>query len=178
MKRNLVKLFAASCLSIFVAAAAGSAVAAETASADKGAIAKLETIKENYLASVRAEAVQTRNAVPARIATGPASSWLKRVQASEVNMATNRYERKALNEAKINGKSYFVSGAGYAENMAKNPSTCSARDPYTNNMVDKSQAAIYADASGKVYYFESENSFKGFIALATPATVYGYSEAQ
>ncbi|MFQ5736914.1 MAG: hypothetical protein ACE5GY_08645 [Thermodesulfobacteriota bacterium] len=170
MKRRIVETMVMA--AALVAFAGGSAFAGT----NDGAIAKLEAAKGSYLASVRLEALQAKSAVPAKIATGPASQWLSRVNASDVNMATNRYEKRTHETVTLAGKTYYVGGASYAMNMKNNPSTRFANDPLTNNRVDKADALIYADASGRVFYFESEKTHGDFIGLASPETVYGYSE--
>lgn len=171
MKRGI---FTAIMATAFTMAALGAAGAAE----NQEAIAKLEAAKGNYLASLRMEALQTGNPVPERMSTGPASAWLKRVDSSEVNMATNTFEKKAQRSVTIDGKSYFTNGEASEFNLAENSSARFGVDPLTNKRVDKASAAAYADASGRVFYFESDATFQGFIALATPQTVYGYSAAK
>lgn len=171
MKKVIEKVVLTAALGVFIG---GSAVAGT----DSDAIAKLEAAKGSYLASVRMEALKTKNAVPENIATGPASAWLTRVDASKVNMTANRFENEAQQSVVLDGKTYFVASAAHAENLKLNPSTRFANDPISNKAVDKADAVIYADASGRTYYFESEQSFNSFVALATPETVYGYSEAK
>lgn len=171
MKRGI---FTAIMAGAFTLAALGASDAAE----NQEAIAKLEAAKGSYLASLRMEALQTGNPVPERMSTGPASAWLKKVAANEVNMATNTFEKKAQKSVNIDGKSYFTDGGACEFNLRENASARFAADPLTGKKVDKASAATYADASGKVYYFETDANFQGFIALATPQTVYGYSEAK
>lgn len=179
MKRVFGKIFLASALTIFAAGslAAPSLANAASNSENKSAIAKLESIKSCYLASIRQEALQTKNAVPESISTGPAAGWLSNVAASRVNMVTNKVEKTAQKAVSLNGKTYFA-GENYASTMIQNQSLRFAADPLTNKKIDKADAVIFADASGRVFYFESENSYKDFISLANPETVYGYSEAK
>ncbi len=170
MKRRILeKAVMAAVFGVFIG---GSAIAGT----NQGAIANLEAAKESYLGAVRLEALQAKSAVPEHIATGPASQWLTRVSAAEVNMATNRVEKRAQETVTLGGKTYYTAGAAWSENMRLNPTTRFASDPLTNRAVDKADAVIYADASGRVFYFESEKSYGDFIGLATPETVYGYSE--
>ncbi len=135
--------------------------------ADRYAVARLNTVKENHLASLRAEALQSKDFAAALGVkdAGPASSWLKKVSADEVNMVTNRHEKKRQGEVNLGNKSYYCSGEAYVQTMAANPSLRFAKDPLTNKRVDKSEAVIYADASGAVYYFESEDTCRGFLSL-------------
>ncbi len=171
MKRRLIeKTVMATALAMFLG---GTAIAGHN-----GAVARLEAAKSCYQAGVRMEALQTRNAPPARVEPGPASSWYTRVDAKDVNMAANRYEKRDHAAVQLEGKTYYVSDAAYAQNMRLNPSTRFAKDPLTEKLVDKAEAVIYADASGRAHYFESEKSFSDFIKLASTETVYGYSEAE
>lgn len=170
MKRKIIeKVVLAAALGVLIG---GSAVAGT----NSDAIAKLEAAKSSYLASVRMEALETKNAVPQRIATGPASAWLTRVSASKVNMATNRFENEEQQSVVLDGKTYYTAGRAFTENLLLNPSTRFTKDPLSSRSIDKAEAVIYADASGRAYYFESEKSFGDFVSLATPETVYGYSE--
>lgn len=175
MKRVIAGIAVAGC-AMMLMFTPGTGKAAEAGMDGKQAIVHLGTVMQNYLASVRAEAVQTKSPAPEKITSGPASSWMKKVAANEVNMVTNKHMKKAQAEVKLDGKTYFASGPGMEANLAKNASTKFAKDPFTGKTVDKSEAAIFADASGNVWYFESENSYKGFIALASPETLFGYSE--
>ena len=139
------------------------------------AVLVLEQARQNHIAKERWEALRTKNAVARNISSSP-SQWLARVSASEVNMVTNRHEKKTQEELRLDNKVYYVADEAYAKNMAINPSTRFAKDPLTNKTVDKSEAAIYADASGAVYYFATDSTFVGFMALAEKDTVYdGYT---
>ena len=139
-------------------------------------IVLLETVRQNYLASLRLEALKTKNTRPAKIeTTGSIEAWLKRVKAEEVNMVTNRYVGKTQNEVKVSGKAYFVSGESYVWALQQNPSVRFAKDPFTNKIIDKADATIFVDASGRVLYFESDDAHKSFMALAERDTVFGYT---
>ncbi|MBI5047421.1 MAG: hypothetical protein HZB54_00520 [Deltaproteobacteria bacterium] len=133
----------------------------------------LETVRQNYLASLRMEALKTKNAIPAKVdASNSILAWLKKVKADEVNMVTNRHTGKKQNEVNMNGKAYFISGESYAWTLQQNPSIRFAKDPLTDKIIDKADAAIFADASGRVLYFESEEAF---MALAEKGTTFGYT---
>lgn len=138
-------------------------------------IALSETVRQNYLASLRLEALKTKNTIPANIETSSSTgAWLKRVKANEVNMVTNRYVGKMQNEVKVDGKTYFVSGESYAWTLQQNPSIRFAKDPFTNKIIDKADAVIFVDASGRTLYFESDDAHKNFMALAEKSTAFGY----
>lgn len=130
-----------------------------------GATIALESVKQCYAASERLEAIKTGKADKIR-AKGNASAWLKKVSPDEVNMATNRVERRPQKEVNINGRKYYVSNEFAGAQLQRNPSACLAKDPLTNKVVDKTKAATYADASGRVLYFESDDTYRDFIGLA------------
>ena len=171
MKKNLGKLIAA------VAMAASVSMFASTASAGENAeaIAKLQSVKESYAASLRLEALQAKNSPESVSVTGPATQWLKQVSPEKVNMATNRVAGSQQAPVSIDGRTYFGSGEGHASNLRLNAASRVAIDPYSNKKIDKASALTFADASGRVFYFESENSYSEFVGMATPETVYGYS---
>lgn len=169
MKRKLIeKVFIAATFAVFAAGAfipvtAGAATGCSAV--DRCVISRLKTVEQNYRAHLRAEALQAnKSAVIGE--SGPASSWLTRVAPEEVNMVSNRRESRKQTAVSLNGKSYYSPDSIHSFNMSNNPSTRFAKDPLTGKSVDKSEAVIYADASGRAYYFESEDTYKGFIGLA------------
>lgn len=181
-KRHMKRMIIKAGLSVFISLIVmnGSVQAADnTLNAGEGDRAGLilETVKQNYLASLRMEALKTGNMVPERSQlNGPASLWMKRVKASEVNMTTNRHTKEAQVKVILDNKTYYTQNDAYAETLRKNHSLCFTRDPITNEIIDKAEAATFVDASGRVFYFESDNTFNNFIALAEQDTAYGYSE--
>lgn len=172
MKRNFGKMLIAVAMTASVVIfASGVANAGD----NMEAIAKLQSVKESFAASLRLEALQAKNSPDSVRVSGPAAEWLKRVNAEEVNMVTNRHAGSKQAAVAIDGRTYFGAGDGYVSNLQKNAAARSAVDPFTNKKIDKASALTYADASGRVFYFESEGSYAEFIGLATPETVYGYS---
>ena len=162
---------------VMTATMAGYSVAQSLKQVDnKKAVAKLETVKENHMATVRQEALKADLHTTPAATTGHASTWLTRVNAHEVNMVTNRHEGTAQKEIAVDGKTYYGSCKGCVDNMIRNSSTRFARDPYTNNLVDKAEAVTFSDSSGRIWYFESNNTQASFLDLASKDTVYGYSE--
>lgn len=151
-------------LSVLAALAIALAPSASNAE-DQIVQARLNAIKATHLASLRSEALKTGNGFPRNIQAGPSSSWLKRVNPEEVNMVTNRVGEKSQDSVMINGKAYYGSGEGYASTLLKNHSLTHASDPYTGNKVDKADAVIFVDASGRAHYFESTESYSAFISL-------------
>ena len=174
------KLFGGVLVAALVAAgAAGPVYAASPTQDQRVAMVNLEAAKGSFLASQRLQALKDNRIDLASIkADTPASNWFTRVKSSEVNMVTNRFEGKRQAEINANGKTFYGTGDGAAAAIANNPSICNAKDPLTGETVNKSEAVIFANASGKVYYFKSEHTFKGLLSLATPDTVYGYTAVQ
>ncbi|MBI5643271.1 MAG: hypothetical protein HY954_07325 [Deltaproteobacteria bacterium] len=179
MKKETLKraVIAAAFTAFMAGTIPGALHATENGASKNDAISKLESCKSSYMAKLRQEALQTKNPLPESMSNGPASAWLQKVSPNEVNMVTNTFEKKEQKEISLDGKKYYANGEGYAFNLSQNPSTRFGVDPLTNKKVDKASAAIYADASGRVFYFESEDSFNGFLALAYPQSVEGSSKA-
>lgn len=171
MKKNFGKMLTALAMTATVVVFASGANAGD----NREAIAKLQSVKESYAANLRLEAIQASSSPESVRVTGPAAQWLKRVSLDEVNMVTNRHLGSRQASITIDGRNYFGAGSGYASTLQQNAAVRTAVDPYTNQKVDKASAIAYADASGRVFYFESEGSFRDFVGLATPETVYGYS---
>lgn len=172
IKTGLLVFIVAICLSGYGNAAETSSIAI-----DNDTILLIETIKQNYLASLRLEALKTKNSMPDLNQTNNTPSlWLKRVKANEVNMVTNRYTKETLSETILSGKVYYASGEMVAWTLQQNPSLRFTKDPLTHKIVDKSDAVIYVDASGRALYFESDETYKNFIALADQEAVYGYTK--
>ncbi len=143
--------------------ARGSALAS-SANEKIRAMQNLQIIRSNYHAAkrqyelkTRVEGIRARKSLP--------STWLQKVDPSEVCMITNRHEHAPQAQIVINGKTYYGSCEGCAENIKSNPSIRFARDPYTNMLVDKAEAVPFADASGRVWYFQSENNKTMFLSL-------------
>ncbi len=132
---------------------------------------KLNAIKATHLASLRSEVLKNGNSFPKNLQAGPAASWLKRVNSDEVNMVTNRFEKKRQDAIKIDGKTYYGSGEGYASALLKNRSLTRATDPYNGKKIDKAEAHIFVDASGRAHYFESAETYSAFISLAVSKEV-------
>jgi YHS domain-containing protein len=177
VKNVMVRLFATT-FSVFVliATLVGYSSAQSSDSGDSGIISALETIKENHMVTKRHEAIKA-GSTPSTT-TGHASTWLTKVNVNEVNMVTNWHKGVAQAEIVIDGKTYYGSCKGCAENMMNNTSTRFARDPYTKTLVNKAEATIFADSSGRVWYFESENTQASFIDIVNQHPVYGYEEAK
>lgn len=180
-KKQIKKLILAGIITAFVAGVAmgGNANAKEGTNPAEAnqAVMVLESVRQNYLANVRLEALRANKTLPAMShADSPAQAWLMRVKPNEVNMVTNRYTQSEQSAVKMEGKLYYTSGEAYIANLKQNPSIRFAKDPISGRTIDKAEAAIYIDASGRAIYFKTDDSFKNFLALADSGTVYGYSK--
>ncbi len=137
-------------------------------------ISLLESVRQSYYANERLESLKNNNSINA-IKEVPAEMWLKKVNSDEVNMVTNRYAGKQQSAIVIDGRTYYATGEGYAINLSGNQTVRFSRDPVTNEIIDKAGAVTYADASGRILYFESETTFESFIEMANSEDLYGYS---
>lgn len=142
---------------------------------ESNTISLLESVRQNYYANERLQSLRNTNLIRVK-KEAPAKMWLKKVTSGEVNMVTNRYTGEQQNAIRVNDKTYFATGDGYALNMKNNSSVRFAKDPVTGKTIDKADAATYSDASGRILYFESEMSFERFLGLADSETLYGYSK--
>ena len=142
---------------------------------DNAAILRLNAVKQAYLATRRGEAVKVKAGVQVKDGSSKAS-LLVRVKPEEVNMANNHYEGAKQDRVVIDGKEYYAGDRGYAAHIPANPSTRFSKDPFTGKPVDKAEAVIYADASSRAHYFESENTYKAFIGLAKNDMPRGYTD--
>ncbi len=137
---------------------------------------KMKSIKAAYMANARLEAIRAGEE-PGSVDSGSVETWLTKVDASKVNMVTNRLHTN-LSAADFDGKTYFVDGDMGTFSMNENPSSRTAIDPVTNARVDKASATTMADASGRIHYFTSESTVNEFFAKAASNTAYGYSPAK
>lgn len=166
----------ASIFAMFVASACVSGQAESYAGEmDNAAILRLNAVKQAYLATQRGTAVKVKAGIQVKDSASKAS-LLVRVQPDEVNMAINHYEGAKQNKVVIDGKDYYAGARGYVTHISANPSTRFSKDPFTGKPVDKAEAVIYADASSRAHYFESENTYKAFIGLAKNDVPRGYTD--
>ncbi len=169
MKTSIRTFFTAAALSLLIVSSmpAKSPAKAALSTETTQSVLILKSIHQNYLASLRSESVKANGfSSEVRISEGSPSEWLTRVDADDVNIVTNRLATGGQMKVSIEGSDYYVVNKYYASTLKNNLVLRSATDPYTNKRVNKSEAVIYADASGRVFYFESSDSFDGFLALA------------
>lgn len=99
---------------------------------------------------------------PAPPATSPTTtaSALTRVTASSlVCMVNDRYMGSDQIPVTVEGKTYYGCCAGCKDKLQNNAAARTALDPVSRQPVDKATALIGRTSSGKVLYFESEQTF-------------------
>ncbi len=114
-------------------------------------------------AAVTPPAVSAQPAeVPARVAPtsdAPANAALTRVSdPSAVCMVNDQYMGNPQIPVLVGDKTYFGCCKMCEAKLKNNPEVRSAVDPTSQQPVDKATAVIARDASGKVFYFESEQT--------------------
>jgi len=147
---------------------AGAAMAGtRTGAATDASYLKLESIRQNYIAAQRQNALDSNNKVDElSVRNGSPDAWLSSVETSKVNMVTNRVADKALSAVTVDGHTYYVRNKDYEAALNKNLSLRFTTDPITGKKIDKSDAIILADSKGRVFYFESEKTYRDFVAQA------------
>lgn len=148
---------------------AGGAVAGTTGmdAATDASHLKLESIRQNYNAAQRQAALDSNGEIDElTVKSASPDAWLSRVDMSKVNMVTNRVADKALSAVTVDGSTYYVPNKDYEAAFNMNLSLRFAVDPITSKRIDKSEALVLADSEGRVFYFESEKTYRDFVALA------------
>jgi len=175
MKRNISGKFLtfSACMGLLSVLIYPGAAVAEPTEEVNGAAVRLERVKQSYEASLRLKALKADRPAetPSAEPTVPAE-WLTRVEGKDVNMVTNRVADSPQTDMSIEGRTYYVPGPTYAWTLAKTLSLRYAQDPLTERTLDKSEALTFADASGNVYYFESEETCKAFLSIEGKAQAY------
>ena len=93
------------------------------------------------------------------------SSAITRVTASSlVCMVNDRFMGSEQIPVSVDGKTYYGCCAACKDKLQNNPAARTALDPLTQRPVDKATAVVGKTASGKVVYFESEDTFARYAA--------------
>lgn len=80
-----------------------------------------------------------------------------------VCMVTDHYMGVPQIPVQSNGKTYYGCCHGCVGTIKGDAKVRQAADPVTGVSVDKAQAVIAKDDTGKVYYFESEKTYQMFV---------------
>lgn len=83
---------------------------------------------------------------------------LTRVEPKTVCMINEHAMGKDQIPVEVEGKTYYGCCEMCKEALAKNADKRVAVDPVTGNKVDKARAVIAAQADGRVFYFESDET--------------------
>lgn len=120
------------------------------------------------LALSACESSSTKTAAPAS-AVQPAQpaevlpAGLERVSdASQVCMVNDQYMGKPQIPIEIDGRTYYGCCPMCKERLATQATARIGKDPVTGNEVDKSLALMVKDATGKILYFENEQSLRRY----------------
>ncbi len=80
-------------------------------------------------------------------------------------MVNNQYMGKPQIPVAVEGRTYYGCCAMCKDRLNNDPSSRTAQDPVSGELVDKSKAVIVQDSSGKVLYFSSEDTLSRFHGL-------------
>lgn len=89
-------------------------------------------------------------------------SHLKMVDKSKTCMASNMYSGKESAAFTHGEKKYYGCSEMCIKNLELNTIYRYGTDPVSGKLVDKALAYVAANESGKLFYFESEETFKAF----------------
>lgn len=109
-------------------------------------------------------------AAPPTAATGSSSSAVDQdltlvADSSQVCMVNNQFMGRAQIPVEVEGKTYFGCCEMCKGRLAREPSSRSAKDPVSGEVVDKASAVIAKKPSGEVVYFESKETFERYRTL-------------
>jgi len=79
-------------------------------------------------------------------------------------MVNDQYMGKPQIPVSVQGKTYFGCCAMCKEKLETNSAARTGRDPVSGKPVDKAEAVLARDAQGKMFYFESEETFARYAA--------------
>lgn len=102
----------------------------------------------------------TEEAPPPAAAAAAALTRVENV--AQVCMVNDQFMGKEQIPVTVGGKTYFGCCAMCKEKLEKSNTARTATDPVTGKPVDKAVAVIARDDSGKVFYFESEDTMRRF----------------
>lgn len=77
-------------------------------------------------------------------------------------MVTDQFMGRPQIPVEVEGRTYYGCCAMCKERLNKEPAVRMARDPVTGEEVDKTKAVIVHDASGKLFYFASEDTLRRY----------------
>jgi YHS domain-containing protein len=90
------------------------------------------------------------------------NSILTRVEPIKVCMVNDQVFEKDQIPVVVDSKTYYGCCQMCKKTLAEKEEFREAKDPVSNNVVDKAKAVIGATKDGKTYYFESEKTFEEY----------------
>jgi YHS domain-containing protein len=84
------------------------------------------------------------------------------VDTSQVCMVNDQYMGKPQIPIAVEGRTYYGCCPMCKDRLANQPASRIGKDPVTGNDVDKAVALMVKDASGKILYFENEDSLRRY----------------
>lgn len=102
-------------------------------------------------------------AAPAPVAAVQLPAGYERVtDPSQVCMVNDQFMGKPQIAIAVEGRTYYGCCPMCKERLANQPSSRIGRDPVTGKDIDKAVALMVKDASGKILYFENEDSLRRY----------------
>ena len=95
---------------------------------------------------------------PAQLPAG----FVRVADASQVCMVNDQYMGKPQIPIAVDGRTYYGCCPMCKDRLANEPASRLGKDPVTGNDVDKSVAIMVKDTSGKIFYFENEDSLRRY----------------
>lgn len=90
------------------------------------------------------------------------ANTIKRVPTKQVCMINDEFMAKKQIPVDVDGKTYYGCCQACYNALKSDARTRYSVDPVTGNKVDKALAVIGALSNGKVFYFESEKTFRAY----------------
>lgn len=81
---------------------------------------------------------------------------------SQVCMINDQFMGRAQIPVVVEGRTYYGCCPACKEKLEKQPESRMAIDPATGEQVDKARAVIVQNSAGKVMYFASEETLRGY----------------
>jgi YHS domain-containing protein len=81
---------------------------------------------------------------------------------SQVCMINDQFMGRTQIPVVVEGRTYYGCCPACKEKLEQQPASRMALDPATGEQVDKSRAIIVQDSAGKVMYFASEETLRGY----------------
>ena len=99
---------------------------------------------------------------PAPVHTQLPAGFERVADPSQVCMVNDQYMGKPQIPIAVDGRTYYGCCPMCKDRLANQPESRIGRDPVTGNSVDKAVALMVKDASGKILYFENEDSLRRY----------------